>query len=83
MIEHRSAAVFRIKALLAKYVLVPLIVLIATPFAALYQLSLTLRCQKTKMRLSSVFELEHEILVASCNVAATVHEVRYNGVSDN
>ena len=51
MIEHCSALVFRIKALLAKYVLIPLIVLIAMPFAALYQLSLTLRCQKTKMHL--------------------------------
>ena len=77
MIEHCSALVFRIKTLLAKYVLIPLIVLIAMPFAALYQLSLTLRCQKTKMRLSSVFELEREILVASCNVAATVREVSH------
>ena len=77
MVEHRSALVFRLKALLAKYVLVPLIVLIAMPFAALYQLSLTLRCQKSKMRVSSVFELEREILAASCNVAATVREVCY------
>ena len=66
MRECFAALAFRLKAALALCVLVPLLAVVAVPLGLIYQITLVLRCQKTKMRLRSVFEMEREVLETHC-----------------